>query len=171
MIIIDQQYLASVWILDVLLRRDLQTVTELSACPCLYRGQPTHCCRRIYFSTYPYLKQTIFNTWLLGLSPDLRVYCKIFQYLLTFCLNSMETSNPLSSMWQKIDRFILQMYNFPYIYIIYPRYISYFSHKLKSTAKTRQSSSWTLTHFKHNQLHVMHHEVKYASCTSICLLP
>lgn len=111
--IIDQWYLASVWILDVLLRRDLQTVTELSACPCLYRGQPTHCCRRIYFSTYPYLKQTIFNTWLLGLSPDLRVYCKIFQYLLTFCLNSMETSNPLSSMWQKIDRFILQMYNFP----------------------------------------------------------
>lgn len=100
-------------LLDVLLRRDLQTVTELSACPCLYRGQPTHCCRRIYFSTYPYLKQTIFNTWLLGLSPDLRVYCKIFQYLLTFCLNSMETSNPLSSVWQKIDRFILQMYNFP----------------------------------------------------------
>lgn len=111
--IIDQRYLASVWILDVLLRRDLQTVTELSACPCLYREQPTHCFRRIYFSTYPYLKQTIFNTWLLGLSPDLRVYCKIFQYLLTFCLNSMETSNPLSSMWQKIDRFILQMYNFP----------------------------------------------------------
>lgn len=111
--IIDQRYLASVWILDVLLRRDLQTVTELSACPCLYRGQPTHCCQRIYFSTYTHIPRTIFNTWLLGLSPDLRVYCKIFQYLLTFCLNSMETSNPLSSMWQKIGRFILQMYNFP----------------------------------------------------------
>lgn len=67
----------------------------------------------IFFYIHPYTPMTIFNTWLLGLSPDLRVYCKIFQYLLTFCLNSMETSNPLSSMWQKIDRFILQMYNFP----------------------------------------------------------
>lgn len=113
--IIDQRYLASVWILDVLLRltwpSNCNQVVGLSLLA--QRATHTLLSEDIFFYIHPYTPMTIFNTWLLGLSPDLRVYCKIFQYLLTFCLNSMETSNPLSSMWQKIDRFILQMYNFP----------------------------------------------------------